>query len=186
MPKTYDYTQIISGFLAGERNSTRQVMGIVDTILRSWRENFGNDADDIKSDVLYKLLVSLRKGNIRDQSRLKPFIGTIVKRTCLEYRRFNERFTTEELNQDFLPDKALSPEQQVEKSQLARLNYRIMRRIDEECRELWRLHLKEGLTYAQIAEKIGLALGTIKWKFSKCREKVDEIMKKIIKNGQPF
>ncbi|MFH1700354.1 MAG: sigma-70 family RNA polymerase sigma factor, partial [Candidatus Zixiibacteriota bacterium] len=178
--------QIINGFLAGEKNATRQISGFIDAVLHFWRENFGSDAEDIKADVLYKLLVSLRKDEIRDKSKLQPFIGTIVKRTCLEYRRFNERFAWEELDKESLPDKALSPEQELEKNQLAKLNYRIIRRIGKECQELWRMYLKNGLNYAQIAENLDLAVGTIKWKFSKCRDKAHEIIKNIGKSGQPF
>lgn len=176
--------KLIDGFLNNNIVAYNKVEEFVDTALLSWRGRFGYQTDDIKSDVIYKLLKSLTRGDYSQKSSLKAYIGGTVNHTCIDYFRYNQRFTDDELSELRLPSLEPTPEEAIEKKQLARLIFRVFRLIPRECRKMWRMYLKEDKNCREIGEALGKAEGNIRRRLWECRKKAREIREKILKNDK--
>ncbi len=186
MPQTHNFEQIIAGFLRGDREETKTMLSFIDAAFYSWRQRLGHHEDAIKSDVMYKLLIECRNDAILDKSKLRGYIGTMMKYTCLTYKRLGDRFTNEEIETLGLPDMALNPEQKLLKREMGIVFHRVLERISENCLELWKMYLEDRLKYKEIAKIKNVPVGTIKYQFSQCRDEANEIRENIIKNDQPF
>ena len=184
-PKQAD-AKTVKGFLSGDREAAKQVDAYIDAAYRTWRDRFGYESDDIRSDILFKLYNSLQNKQFRFGSSLATYINRIVNHTCVDYWRFNQRVRTEDLESVNLTSADPNAEQKLEKKQLAKIIFRVLRLVPRECLRLWRWHLKEGLTCGQIGEKLGKSEGNIRRQLWACREKAREFREKMIARDKLF
>lgn len=175
---------LVEGFLAGDKGAYALIEASIEAAYRGWQKRFGSEADDIKSDIRYKLLISLQRGDFEFRSRLKTYINRIVNRTCIDYLRFNIRYTSEEVENLKLPADTLSPEDRLESRQEIKIAYRVLRLAPPECQELWRMYLKDNMKYREIGEKLGKTEGNIKRRLWACRETAKKIREKLLKKDK--
>lgn len=181
--KKFD-AKTVAGFLAGEKADYEQAIHYIQTAFRSWQGKFGYETDDILSDVQYKLLLLLRNDRFEYRSNLKTFIKQIVDHTCIDYLRYRQRVNIDSTEPDTLLSQDRSPEEELEDKESIRLSFRVIRLLSKECRQLWRMHLQQGLKYRQIGEILDLTEGNVRRKLWSCREKARKIRKKISKNDK--
>ena len=174
----------VYAFLEGDHAANKQIEGIIDTALAVWRGKFGYQTDDIKSDVIYKLLISLRRDDFQYKSSLKTYISRIVSHTCIDYYRFIKRSARVDIDEIPLPDKKPTPEEETEKRQLMKLTFRVLRLVSKECRQLWRMYLKQDLNYRQIGEILNKTEGNIRRRMWVCRESAKKIRESILKKDK--
>jgi RNA polymerase sigma factor (sigma-70 family) len=177
----------VEGFLAGDRSATDKVMEYIDAALRPWRRRFGNqtaEADDIRSDSVYKLLISFRQGDFEYRSKLATYVSTIVSRTCIEHKRFNDRFLPEDIDEMNLPSSLPSEEDELQKRQAAKLNFRVLRLLRRKCIELWHMRLKDNLTCREIGERLDKTEGNIRRQMWECREDARKMREKLLKKDK--
>ncbi len=180
MPDITSDLDLVSRFLDGDDTAARTVVELIDKALTHWSRRFGSEIDDIRSDVNYKLLLSLREGAFEFKSSLKTYINRLANHTCIDYWRYQKRVKLTDINNMDLAAKELDPEQQMEKSQFARLLFRVLRTLPRECIQLWRMNLQEGLTCDQIGSKLGQTGAYIRRKLWLCREKAKDFRDKIL------
>ena len=186
MPQEHNYEKIIEGFLDGDRKATKTMMSFIDAAFYAWRQRLRHHEDAIISDVVFELLKDCREDKIQDKSKLRGYIGTMMKNICLKYIRLGDRFTSEEIESLNLPDLAFSPEDNLDKKQKGILFARILDRISEKCLELWILHIDQKLKYSEIAEKYDKPVNTIKSWFRNCLLEAIEIKENIIKTANLY
>lgn len=174
----------VKAFLNGDRVAYKQIEEIIAVALAVWRGKFGYQTDDIKSDIIYKLLISLRRGDFQYKSTLKTYISRIVSHTCIDYYRFNKRSSPVDIDEIQLPDKKPTPEEETEKQQMMRLTFRVLRLVSKECRKLWRMYLKQDLNYRQIGEILNKTEGNIRRQMWVCRESAKKIRENILKKDK--
>jgi RNA polymerase sigma factor (sigma-70 family) len=180
---------LIESFLRGEKDAFLQVQSLISKLFSKWRDDFGKnsaEADDVKDDVLFKLLSSLRKGEFRGDSKLSTFVSSIVSNTCISHIRFRKRFIDTEPSTMPLQDNAKSPEQILEEKQHSKLNWRALRRAPKECIKLWHMQLRDRMSCKEIGDKLHRSESAIKWKLWDCRRRVSEIRKRLKKKDKPL
>ncbi|MFQ5499787.1 MAG: RNA polymerase sigma factor [Candidatus Zixiibacteriota bacterium] len=186
MPPDKSDVKLIEAYLAGQRAANNEVEKLIQSAWRPWRPRFGFETDDIISDVRYKLLISLRRGDFGHKSTLKTYISRIVSHTSIDYLRFRERVKPVDLDSVPLPDKTLLPDEQLEKKQAARISFRVIRLMSKDCRQLWRMQLKGGMTCREIGNSMGKTEGNIRRQLWACRKRAKEIRQQILKRDKQF
>jgi RNA polymerase sigma factor (sigma-70 family) len=172
--------QAVEGYLAGNRDAMALVESFLDASFTSWRHKFGSEERYIRSDVHFKLFQLLKEGKFEYRSSLKTYVSRIVSHTCIDHLRFNKKFVPEDIGDIELEGSNPSPEKLLEKKQVGRLLFRVMRRLPKGCIELWRLHLHEDLKYREIGERMGKTEGNIRRRLWECREKAKEIRNNLL------
>lgn len=178
--------RIVEGFLAGDRAANERVAAHIEAAYRSWQGKFGYEADDIVSDVRYKLLLLLRRGDFHFRSSLRTYVKQIVDHTCIDYLRFRQRVNSVDINGLQLADSSLSPEEKLQSRQEARITFRVLRLVPRECLQLWRMQLRSGLTCCEIGGILEKSEGNIRRKLWTCRESAKKIREKIQKRDKPL
>jgi len=173
--------KIVEGFLAGDRATTKEIESYIESAFRAWQAKFGYEADDIRSDVIYKLLLLLRRGEFHYLSSLRTYVKQIVNHTCIDYLRFRQRVNLTDINNVQLVDNSLSAEEELQKQEEAKITFRVLRMVPRECLKLWRMQLQHGLTCREIGDILGKSEGNIRRQLWACREsakKIREIIQK--------
>ena len=177
---------LVQRFLEGDRRAAIEVEKIIDGAIATWRGKMGYQSDDVKSDAMYKVLISLKRGDFEYRAKLGTFISRIVNHTSVDYVRFNRKFSDSSPEELALPAEILTQEEQLEKLQVMQLCYRVMRLVPEECRRLWNMYLNQELNYRQIGEILGKSEGYIRRQMWICRKAAREIREKILKKDKQF
>ncbi len=186
MPLGMSDSEIVQGYVAGKREAVAYIDECIEASFRSWQHRFGYEADDIRSDTRYKLLISFNRSEFAFKASLKTYINRVVKHTCIDYLRFSRRFFREELDELNLPATGLTQEEQLEKRQTARITFRVLRLVPAECRQLWRMYLKGNMKCRQIGEVLGKTEGNIRRTMWACRETAKSIRARLLEKDKPF
>ena len=126
----------------------------------------------------YRALDSFRGGSF------KSWLMRIVTNTCYDVLRARQRRKTDSLEDipvenEYIPaltDTRESPQQYVERQELAGLITVAIRNLPEDQRASIILCDVEGYSYEEIAEITGVAIGTVKSRISRARTKVRDYL----------
>ena len=137
-----------------------QFGGLVWSIIRRYVQP-DSEAEDVVQEAFSELW---QKADRFDRSRASAatFIGLIARRRSIDWlRRKSRRPELHPLPPDF--DEVVSSETAPTNTRVDAENLQgALSKLPDESRELFKLHFSGGLTHAEIADKTGLPLGTIK------------------------
>jgi RNA polymerase sigma-70 factor (ECF subfamily) len=135
-----------------------------------------DDAADAVHDAFARVLT--KPGAYRpDRGALKPWFLQIVRNCCLDMLRRRRPGT---VDVDSLTDGGAGPEQTLENSQRDRTLQVALARLPSEQREILILRDYLDLSYAEIAEVLGIAIGTVMSRLHRARLALRE---ELIPNG---
>ena len=131
-------------------------------------------AEDVVQDCFVRLLETNRLESLEIHSsdkplltspQLKSFLYTSVRNACIDkLRRKNP------ILQDVSPSDlqgTISDEQAVDSSSREALLWTAIEQLPERCREIFLMSKRDGLTYREIAEELGLSEKTVEHQISK-------------------
>lgn len=171
--------EIIDGFLKGDPQSHSMVEEWINSVLRASSGNPGVSSQDIARDTIEKLFRNLCEGKFRFDASLKTYVQRIARYTMIDEMR-GKRFTRTDNN--FTIDGARDPGdlfKVFEDDEELRLFRRIVNRMDEGCRNLWRLIFHEELPYREVAAQLNISEGAVKTRVLRCKQKAIEIRKDL-------
>ena len=177
--------KLVDGFLAGRKQEFQIISQWVCQVvkLNSWGLN--RYSEDITQDVMLKLYNNLNENKFEFASSLKTYVYRIAKFTCIDYLR--KYLSKEQKEVELIEIQSdCDPETDLEEKQEKKILWRIYRLMSSECRELWKMIFWDDLSYLQIAQRLKLQEGTVKSRFSRCKEKAVELRKKLTEKGEPF
>lgn len=147
------------------------------------------EADDIAQEVFIKAWRSLP--SFRGESSLSTWLGRITLNTCMDFARKRKRKPTisltafdeddsDESRQLDIPDSdvSVSPETSAEKAETIALVRSAITALSEDQRTIIVLRDMEGYSYTEIAEMLGLELGTVKSRINRARQNIKEYLLK--------
>jgi len=175
---------LVSGYLKGEGRAHQAVEGHIEAAFGVWRHRVGYEADDILSDIHYKLLLSLRRGDFQYRSSLKTFINRIVNHTCVDYVRFNRRFASSPVEDLPLVDESPGPDEEFDRREQLKLLLKVMRQVPKECLRLFYLHYRKRTGYKEIGEQMGISEGNARRRTWACREAARRLWEKWQKKSE--
>lgn len=101
-----------------------------------------------------------RRSVLKEEGSLRAFLYTIVRNLCLdELRRQDRRHRAESSGRG--PPRPRTPYEDVHGAELQRVAAAAVARLPEKRQEVFRLVREEGLTYAEVADVLGLSAQTV-------------------------
>lgn len=146
-----------------------------------------DDAMDVSQDTFLKAYRSL--SSFRGDCKFSTWLYKICRNTALDTIRTRQRHPTVSLvseddegeeNLLDIPDTDIGgdPQRRLEQREDIAAVRRAIAALSEEHREILVLRDMEGLSYEDIAEMLGLELGTVKSRINRARKCVKEILEK--------
>lgn len=142
------------------------------------------DALDLSQEAFLKAWRGLP--GFRQEAKFSSWLYRLTYNVCLDFLRKSARENVisltvenegEEVVQADLPDSAPGPEKQAEDKETAETLRREVEKLPEEQKRCLLLRAVNGLEYSEIAEIMGVSVGTVKSRISRGRASLAEKMK---------
>ncbi|MDA8161488.1 MAG: sigma-70 family RNA polymerase sigma factor [Desulfobacteraceae bacterium] len=181
-----DDAQLIDRFKKGETPVfERLVIKYQDRIYNLCRHMLGNahDAEDAAQDTFIKAYRGLH--GFKPEASFYTWLYRIAVNTCLDYKK--RPFLRSVLKIHNEPDEPApepasdesSPEKLYESKQLMLTLHKALGMLPLKLQAAILLREVEGLSYSEMAEMLGISVGTVKSRISRGREELKKLMKKI-------
>jgi RNA polymerase sigma factor (sigma-70 family) len=136
-----------------------------------------HDAEDVFQEVFAKVYENLDR--LRDDEAVRPWIGQLTRRTCIDRLRADSRMqVTEDVEPDGL-DETLQHLDEAMTLQDA------MATLPENCREILDRFFARDESYRTIGDALGLPTGTIASRISRCLDKLRSVMEESVPLARP-
>jgi len=146
------------------------------------------DAEDITQEVFLKALNSLHR--FREESSLQTWLFRIATNLCRDahrrrqrekgwlslWRQTDEQSETEEGSIVDPPDDRFNPEKLLLREELGAILSEAMEQLPLAMREVLILHDVEQMPYEEIAQALGVPLGTVKSRLFHARARLRELL----------
>jgi RNA polymerase sigma-70 factor (ECF subfamily) len=134
-------------------------------------------ADDLTQDTFLKVQEKLR--DLRDSSKLRPWIFQIARNRCLDYFRSrpgqdSRQEPTQELKESIEPIAQV----QLEQYQMSRCVQDKIHLLPEPLRVVLVLFDTMGLSHQEIADILGIRVGNVKVRLHRARNALREILER--------
>jgi RNA polymerase sigma factor (sigma-70 family) len=176
--------RLITDYLSEDRNAVQEIDRMIARALLPFRKRLQSHLDDIKQDVHISLLEIFRRDGFRFESSLKTYVGSVTAHRALsliDFLRIRDHEPLEAIAEAYQDSASLTPEQAfARKEHWARI-VAVIHMASRECCRIWRMVLREGLSYSEIAVREGKAEDTIKWRLFACREQANKNMERLQK-----
>ena len=134
------------------------------------------DAADILQSVYMELFCELSK--LRRAESLKSWLMVITARKCFQWHRQKlPDFTLENIEEEY-PELIAVPAPEIVEAEKEQLLREGIAQLSPRCRELVRLLFYEqpSVPYAEVAQRIGLAVGSIGFTRARCLERLQKLL----------
>lgn len=169
-------------FLAGEPAALSEAAAIVGRViaLKGYYVPAGERAD-LRQETLFQAWREVRKAGAAFEGRFEAFLRAIAHRRCIDWVRTHRK--TEAFPEDGA-DSAASPEDAARSRERRTLGAQVIARLRAPCRELFRLHAGENLSYREIAAREGRTEGALRVQMSTCLKEARRLLARL--RGQPI
>jgi RNA polymerase sigma factor (sigma-70 family) len=167
--------QLAAGFARGDPRAAAAVDVWLARAASPFRRRLGADWEDALQDVRIEVLRLLQRGAFRGESSLRTYLWQVTAHTCIDaLRRRQRRPLTDPLDPDGpIPSSEPSPLDRVAAREQGETLMAVLETVSQECRQLWDLILA-GLSYREIAQRLGVADGALRVRALRCRRRAAE------------
>jgi RNA polymerase sigma-70 factor (ECF subfamily) len=159
----------VAEFLLGDPARVAEIRAAIEIVVRSFRLSGDGLDRDLVQDVLGRVVHNLSAGQFRGESTLETYVQRVARYACLEHlrrRRFEVRMNLETIASGA---RWSQPETALISDEEHRRNLQAIAALPAESRELLRLIFLEGLSYGDIARRLGISEGAIKSRVHRIR-----------------
>ena len=180
--------QLLAGYAAGERPALEE-------LFRRYRQPayrvahrlLGNEADalDAVQDAFVKVLTHLPA--FQGRSSFKTWLLRVVSNAALDLGRQRRRRSVAEPRTEAQPEDVGSlvwddPMAGLERADLRRLIEAGLARLPEPQRQTFVLHVDADLSYREVAEALGISIGTVMSRLYYARQKLRAYLAPLVKS----
>ncbi len=167
---------LVARVLAADREAFAQIYDRYGDRLHDFAHSMlrhREDAADAVADSF--VILAERLSQLRDPSRLRPWLYAVVRSECLRRIRARTRvsYGDDEQLAAMADDDALGPDEAAERAELRRLVWDAAAGLAERDRALMDLHLRQGLEGADLAEAMGVSTANVYVMLNRMRAQVD-------------
>lgn len=137
------------------------------------------DAMDILQEAYLRM--HRRWSECEGEAKAVAWLYTIVRNLALDRLRRRARRAEAEIQESILSSSADGPERAAAREELSRRLWDAIRKLPAEQREILLLRDWHGLNYSEIAQVLGLSLGTVSSRIHHAREKIREAMEDYLR-----
>jgi len=178
-----DDREVVARFLRGEAEAVGTVDSWISRAAWPYQRRLADHWDDVLQDVRLEVTRLLADGKFRGESSLRTYLWRVVSHTCLDQLRAQSKWKWAELDAldqgegpaGVVQAQDSSPEQRD-------LLFRVLERVSQECRQLWRL-IVAGFSYREMSLRLKVAEGTLRVRVLRCREKATTMRREILGGG---
>lgn len=135
------------------------------------------EAEDLAQEALVKAYSALR--SFRQGERFSPWIYRITVNLCISYLRRKRTSVQLDSEAPFV-DSSPTPEQELERKEIRDTVQWAILRLPEQYRTVILLRHQQELSYADIAQTLGLPIGTVKTHLFRAREMLHRLLSNVI------
>ena len=161
--------EITRGYVEGRREAYEIVDRWIRLVALSPVWGLGDRREDALQETRRRVYENLVREKFRGLSSLRTYIAQTAKFVCIEMLRAKIRHRADDIDAMELGDSSEGPEQQLLDDERVLLLKKALARLPERCRVLFEMIFREELRYDIIAERLGVAEGTVKSRASRCR-----------------
>jgi RNA polymerase sigma-70 factor (ECF subfamily) len=159
----------VAAYLIGDLRTHETIRRAVGVVVRAFRFAGRGIAEELVQETMARVFVNLSAGAFRGESSLVTYSQRIARYVCLEQIR-KRRFAAEVDPAGLVrPDPSPEPEARLLRTEEHRRNLALLAALSPACRELFRLIFVDGLSYAQVAERLGVSETAVKLRVHRCR-----------------
>jgi len=156
--------------LAAERKLFELYYGYVLSICKRYG-NTKEEVEEMLNDSFYTVFRYLDRYD--EQYDFKPWLRKVAINSCLQYlKKYNINFHTEELT-----DKAEYASAELADDISYNHIYKLINRLPHAYRIVFNLYVIEEYKHSEIAEFLGISVGTSKSNLSRAKRKLEKIIK---------
>ncbi len=169
----------IAGYLAGQPAAMREVGSWIEVEIARRPGLLAHERADLVQAVHTRLIANLRAGAFRGEASLRTYVSRIARNTAIDYqRRRRDEVAFDETT--VFPNQGEN--RRIEERELA---VKALRSISRECREMWKMILLDGLSHAEISQRLGVPVGTVKSRAWSCRRRLAEALNRLSSTATP-
>ena len=159
----------VAAFLGGNPRLVQEIRSTVNGVVRTFHFTEKDLHEELVQEAMSKIVANLREGRFRGESSLKTYVHNVAKYTCIGFLRRRRQDT--EIDFDAVPSTARwsGPEESLIHLEEHMSNLRAFAALPRECQNLFRLIFLEGLSYDEVAERLGISEGAVKSRVRRCR-----------------
>jgi RNA polymerase sigma factor (sigma-70 family) len=172
----------IVALLAGDEDALSELRRWIRGAFMPYRTRLAPELDDVEQEVILAVLEALRAGRFEGRSLLSTYARRTVHHRCLNRLRARRGKQWVDPDDAGLADPDPSPFEQAQRRNDLDLALRVLAEMPESCRELW-VMIHRGLDYATMAERIGVAAGTLRVRVLRCRERAVEARDRLARGN---
>lgn len=159
----------VASYLIGDVRTHETIRRAVGVVVRAFRFPGRVIAEDLIQETMARVFVNLSAGAFRGEASLVTYAQRVARHVCLEQIR-KRRFAAEVDPAGLVrTDPAPEPEESLLRAEEHRRNLALLASLSPSCRELFRLIFVEGLSYAQVAGRLGVSETAVKLRVHRCR-----------------
>ena len=142
------------------------------------------DAADLTQEAFLRAYRSL--DSFRGDSRFSVWLYRLTTNICIDFLRSRARGSAssltvenedEEIEEIDVPDARFEPQKELERRELQRAVREGLESLSDDAREIVILRELEGLSYAEIGERLGLEAGTVKSRLFRARKALCDFLR---------
>lgn len=173
-----DDATLVAGVLAGDRQAFAGVYERYADRLHDFAYSMLRNREEAADCVADSFVVLAEKaGQLRDPSRLRPWLYSVVRNECLRTLRGRAREAHDDEWLEAMPDLGSGPEQQVTDAavhdELRELVWAAIEGLNDRDRALLDLHLRQGLDGAELAAAMDVTPQNSYVMLSRARDQVE-------------
>lgn len=176
----------------GDESAFQEIYEDTEGWVRSYVYNrvSANNVEDCMQQIYIKLYQNIQ-GFDYTKGQFRPWFNTLVKNETIDFLRRFEKPQIKDVDSLYdeedkvidIVDPGMSPEDVMEKNEIARIMSEILSEISEEQRQCIMLRYMEGLKNKEIAEIYGISEGTVKSRISYGLKRVEAKVIELEKQG---
>lgn len=175
--------EMVNRFLRGDVEAVGTVNGWISRAAWPYQRRLADRWDDVLQDVRLEVTRLLGQGKFRGESSLRTYLWRVVCHTCLDQIRSRRRWQWTDLEAVDKGDGLLeAPPSTATRHEDRDLLLRVLDRVPQECRELWRM-IVAGLSYREMSVRMEVAEGTLRVRVLRCREKASALRMELLEGG---
>ena len=161
MPPDVEQARLIEAFLRGDHEATRIVDGWIEVALHGGFRSLRDDWEDLMQEIRLRIVENLRGGRFAGDSALRTYVHRISRNAAIDlarraYRhRERDRLTADGPGATLARDE---PAAAISRDLLSKL----LAVLSERDRRLIDLVFAQHLSYAEVAQRLGVKEGTVK------------------------
>lgn len=176
-----DDATLVAGVLAGDRQAFAGVYEKYADRLHDFAWSMLRSSEEAADCVADSFVVMAEKvGQLRDPSRLRPWLYSVVRNECLRTLRARGREAHDDEWLEAMPDHGPSPEDVVaddaHQAELRELVWAAVEGLNDRDRALIDLHLRQGLEGAELAAAMDVTPSNAYVMLSRARDQVERAL----------